>query len=443
MALPSRLENETIFLRGADHASEVFGLKNDILFVNNPKTKFEHFVIFNVNQSPSVVDHKSRYFKVESDFKHLGGLVKTADYPSMKIQTEHLNQYNKHRHVYTGIEFNPVTITMHDVADGKTLRLWQMYYSYYFKNGHYNNDEKRFINEDSGRLQNLPTDTDISHQSGSFSFGYNSASHNGFGLKIYDSGSNFFSSIDIYFSRAGKAQKVSLINPKITDFKHDMIDYSSTSDVMEISFTFDYEFVIYDEQVRDLAATRVQIPGINPQINNPSPAAVNIAQPDRRTHTQNSSTVNATGASTGSQSTGLFGNSAFGNVANRILGNVTTNVQSGLGNIANSLGNNVANAAIQSIRTGNFTLRPDPRRQVRNVIGNAGSNARSQALGAARGVIAAQVSTLVSNVRSGIRSSNTPPESSSSAAANAANAAGQQPNPIIVGPGAATGGPGG
>src|SRR5262249_40613553 len=46
-----------------------------------------------------------------------------------------LNQYNRKRLSQTKIMNEPVKIVFHDVADGKTLKFWEMYYRYYFQDG--------------------------------------------------------------------------------------------------------------------------------------------------------------------------------------------------------------------------------------------------------------------------------------------------------------------
>jgi hypothetical protein len=93
-----------------------------------PRTKFSYHVVFEID--PMAL--KSLNFKG----KHIGEtemLVKTADLPKYTIDTVTKNQYNRKKVIQKQINYDPVTLTLHDDNDGVTNAMWALYYGYYYR----------------------------------------------------------------------------------------------------------------------------------------------------------------------------------------------------------------------------------------------------------------------------------------------------------------------
>lgn len=216
--------------------------------------------------------------------------------PSMKIDTEHLNQYNRKRLSQTRINYDPVKMVFHDVADGKTLRFWEMYYRYYFGDGTEPgiNDAKTtqqknktysvesFIKNITPQLNpaiaNLPSSVKTLFQSNAPS-GANSPTntdgqkskmtdiiaetlnnHNfGFNLPTIQDNRNLINSIEIFQIHGGRFNQVTLVNPRVSSFSHDTLNYATTDRTLELTFTFEYEYAYYtiqNLQITDAAKGR-------------------------------------------------------------------------------------------------------------------------------------------------------------------------------------------
>jgi hypothetical protein len=160
--------------------------------------------------------------------------------PSFSVETEQLNEYNRPRISQTDITRNPISFVMHDTVNGATLKLWQAYYQYYYKDGiDFNNDKDKFA---QNRQVNIPS--------------FNSAK---FGYKTDKSSSDryFFSAIEISMTHGSKENKVVLINPRISSFEHEEMSYEK-SDLVDLRFTVDYEYVLYDTTYQRISAENLQ-----------------------------------------------------------------------------------------------------------------------------------------------------------------------------------------
>ena len=203
--------------------------------------------------------------------------------PSFDIQSTSLNQYNRKRISQTKIVNKPVKIVFHDVADGKTLKFWDMYYRYYFSDG--NEPDKNIAKASAppspvsvsqfltnitpsinpNILSMLPssissvlggtpttsmgantngakstTDGIISNTLNSHLFGYN--------LDSVQNIRNLIRSVDIFQVHGGKFNKVTLVNPRIATFSQDALDYSVGDKTMALTFVLDYEYAYYTIQ---------------------------------------------------------------------------------------------------------------------------------------------------------------------------------------------------
>jgi hypothetical protein len=197
------------------HAARLF-TDNDFRLA--PKVKFLFHVVFSINTNAL----KSLNFKYQHQ-NEINMLVKKADMPKFQITTEKLNQYNRKKVVQTKIDYQPINITFHDDNFGVVRQLWENYYSYYY------------------------ADPTASKQYGA----YNRTSMLGpsyvrttYGLDN-NSSIPFFDKITIYQMARHSWNSATLVNPIISAWNHDTMDYSASAPV-ENSMTLDYEAVYYD-----------------------------------------------------------------------------------------------------------------------------------------------------------------------------------------------------
>jgi hypothetical protein len=197
-------------------------------------------------------------------------MVKTTDVPSYQITNETLNQYNRKRIIQTKINYQPVTITLHDDQSDLIRNLWYNYYTYYYKDSTYG-------------YNNVPAQHGTS--------GKNAVMQNGFGYNTVDtygarqntdwgyigegyadsspgtaSGNNngkprFFNDITIYGLAQKRYASYTLINPIITDWKSDQYDYSQGAGTMSHTLTVAYETVKYMSGTIGGAQPSTSVPG--------------------------------------------------------------------------------------------------------------------------------------------------------------------------------------
>jgi hypothetical protein len=270
--------------KNSRHATYNFNQDAQTLYRNQPRFPFEYYIDIKLNNVGTASSYIAQFFNNPS-WAQVSPLVKTVEMPSFKIETTPLNQYNRKRLSQTKIAFEPVKIVFHDVADGKTLKFWEMYYRYYFadgnepdqnisktdqqKNGTYsvesflNNITPSFNpnisglpasvrnlfqsnastgansstndNGDKSALQNIVTDTLDNHK-----FGFN--------LGTVQNIRNLIQTIKIYQVHGGRFNEVTLVNPRISAFTHDVLNYAESGKTLELTFTFEYEYAYYTIQ---------------------------------------------------------------------------------------------------------------------------------------------------------------------------------------------------
>ena len=262
--------------KSARHSSYVFNQESQALYRNQPRFSFEYYVGINLNNVGTASSFIAEFFN-SPNWEQVTPLVKKVDMPSMKIQTEHLNQYNRKRISQTKVDFEPIKMVFHDVADGKTLKFWEMYYRYYFGDGSEpgKNTAKQVsgptgpmsvsslvsnitpkINPNIAKLfganvpgSKKPTNTDgqkcvidniVEDKLDNHSFGFN--------LPTVNNVRSLIQSIDIYQVHAGRFNQVTLVNPRISAFQHDVLDYSESGKTLELTFTLEYEYAYYTVQ---------------------------------------------------------------------------------------------------------------------------------------------------------------------------------------------------
>lgn len=270
--------------KSSRHATYNFNQDSQALYRNQPRFPFEYYININLNNVGTASSYISQFFN-NPTWQQVMPLVKGVEMPSMKIETTPLNQYNRKRLSQTKVNFEPVRIVFHDVADGKTLKLWDMYYRYYFGDGNEpgknqvkqspaNNKQysaEQFlknitpsINQD---ILNLPSSIKNIFQGGgnvnnklpTNDVGDKSAIQNiisdtmdnhkfGFNLPTVQNVRNLIQSIDIYQVHGGRFNQVTIVNPRISAFTHDQLNYADSDRTLELTFSFEYEYAYYTIQ---------------------------------------------------------------------------------------------------------------------------------------------------------------------------------------------------
>lgn len=343
------------YLRDSHLASFNFGQTNNYQELNSPRFQFLYFVRIDFN--PELAEFTGKYFKPH-DLALFIPLVKSVDQPTIKVETDVLNQYNKKRIHQKALKFNPIKLTFHDVADGKTLRLWEMYYEYYYRNGvngvKVDPQDKRFIKEFFNR------DT----VSGNFQSG-----DSGYNLARVGNIKNLFDSVSIYQVNGGNYSKSMAINPIITDFSPSNMSFSK-DELCEHVITFEYEDVVYYNYIEPLQNEDLEVFG-NSNIKDlePTKPRIPIVVENR----------SGTGAVTAISNTGqpeddsFFGKiaGALGTGANHLISdllNVGTNMQRDVGSLVNSLPGIAASGIKQGLLTGEFKFPVNLKSAVDNIL---------------------------------------------------------------------------
>jgi hypothetical protein len=197
------------------HASRTFV---DDSFRLAPKAKFLFHVFFKINTNAL----KSLNFKYQHQ-NEIGILVKSADLPKFTVASETANQYNRKKVVQTKVDYQPISIKFHDDNLGVTRQLWENYFSYYYADP--------IASKIQGNYLRTAT---LGH----------SYIRSPYGLDN-NSSIPFFDSIVIYQMARKYWNSYTLVNPLITSWNHDTVDYSN-SNPGEQSMSIAYESVYYD-----------------------------------------------------------------------------------------------------------------------------------------------------------------------------------------------------
>ena len=231
-------------LRDYTHASKTFRTNGYEL---KPRFKFLFHTFFNLNTNgiPALADAFQN-----GDQASIGLSVKTVDLPSYNINVETLNQYNRKRLVQTKIDYQPVTITFNDDGGDLIRNLWYLYYSYYYKDPSQKYEGVPNTNGTSGDLQTTPSgfgyNTRDTYSNDRFvnDWGYIGESYTD-GTYSQEGKPPFFRDIKIYGLDQHKFAAYVLVNPMITEWRHDNYDYSQGNGVMTHTMTIRYETVKY------------------------------------------------------------------------------------------------------------------------------------------------------------------------------------------------------
>ena len=233
------------YLKDYTHASKTFRAGGYELA---PRYKFLFHVYFNLN---TVEIPKLKEVFARADQDNLGLLVKTAQLPNYLIEVETMNQYNRKRLVQKKIEYNPCQLTFHDDGSDLARNMWYNYFAYYYK-------------DPTQQYWGVPVTQGSLGQSGNG--GDPKLSYNGRDIYSPDRTVNdwgyigesysdgavgvngkppFFRDITIYGFDQNKFCAYVLINPMITEWRHDTYDYSQGNGLMEHNMTVRYETVKY------------------------------------------------------------------------------------------------------------------------------------------------------------------------------------------------------
>ena len=229
-------------LRSSQLASKFYGTNNPGQPMTMiPKLKFMFYAEFELNANAPNMDTDFLRSISKTSVGNISFKIKTVDKPKIDLTTVEMNQYNRKRLIYTRTEYLPFTIKLHDSVDGSIVQLWKDYFTYYFA------DSRPKTSANMGSITNGPaaTTTDSSITWGT-----------GWGLSPIAEDTNFFTRLNLYslFGGAqvgtaggtGRYQLTSYLNPRITAIDFESYD-SSSSDTEEVSITFKYEAIEYNE----------------------------------------------------------------------------------------------------------------------------------------------------------------------------------------------------
>lgn len=212
-------------LRDFQHATRLYVDSN---YARAPKFGFLYFIQINFN-SGAVLDQQ---WLSQRGSKDVGLLAKSCDLPNFTIATETANQYNRKTVVQTKLTYSPVAITLHDDNSNLTHNLWVNYFKHYYADSNHG---------DSGKIGKGSTPEgfrDTKYGTVDYTYGR----HNNNRSNTPD----FLSSIDIYVLNQQRFTQYTLVNPKITEWKHDSVDADSGNKVLANRMTVQYETVLYN-----------------------------------------------------------------------------------------------------------------------------------------------------------------------------------------------------
>lgn len=204
-------------LRDYQHANKFYSAMD---FAHAPKTKFLYHVLFTLTP-----EGQAWSYAMKNHDKEMSVLVKSADLPGYSARIETKKQYNRVKNLQTAIEYDPISIRLHDDNSHITSQLLEDYYTYYFRDGLKRNDD--------GTVKD-----------------YQPRDKYGTRVPFYGldaSPSPFFQHIKIFQLAKKEWRSYTLVNPMIEKWQHDNVDYSAGADIMENTFSVVYESVIYNQ----------------------------------------------------------------------------------------------------------------------------------------------------------------------------------------------------
>lgn len=238
---------------GYNTGSEYFlrDFKNAYRFrpdIDPPRQQFQGYVNFIVNRVLyASLFGESAWGDGTADYRTtISSLVRTADLPSVNFQTETKNAFNRKKIINTGVEYNPVNMSVFDTVGNEWLMMLMKYFSYHYMDPR--NKQKGDSRDIEGEIDRIGG---IETQGSSFGkdgvWDSNVAGYNP------QMDGQFFERIDFVLYHGNKAVQYSIINPKLLSFKPSGIDYAS-SDAMGFDLEFGYErFTVYSDLNTDMS----------------------------------------------------------------------------------------------------------------------------------------------------------------------------------------------
>jgi len=258
------------YLKDYKHASKTFRSAGYELA---PRFKFLFHVHFNLNVT-ELPGLRSAFGA--QDQSNLSVLVKNITLPNYSLDVDEFNQYNRKRLVHSKINYEPVTVEFHDDGADLVRNLWFKYFSYYYKDPSqpYSGPEASAagVNNAPVGQSNYNTRDIYSQNRAGNDWGYSAEDNTGSGTKP-----SFFKDITVYGFNQHDYVSYTLINPQITEMRHDQYDYSQGGEPMANTMTIKYETVKYGAGALN-GKTGAPIPGFaNPAHYDKEPSA--LSQP--------------------------------------------------------------------------------------------------------------------------------------------------------------------
>lgn len=177
------------------HAERIFV---DNFYRLSPRTKFLYYVVLSgVSQEVSF-------------------LVKTVDLPKFTFDTATKNVYNRTKHVYKKIQYDPINMVFHDDNQGLAHSMFNSYYA-------------SFVSDGGNTQANHPMN--VVNYSGNYGMGFSTPEQ-------------FFKKISIYTLSRHKFNGYELLAPRVKSWTHGALD-ASASEPAENNMTIEYEGVRY------------------------------------------------------------------------------------------------------------------------------------------------------------------------------------------------------
>jgi len=227
---------------GSDLARDIYGQMSKETVSKTQPLLANQFLV-RINYDPIIKLYIENVLRIDATDGMTS--IKQVSLPSMSIDTETLNEYNRKRVIQTKVNYDPVTLVFHDTANGAAMNLWQLYYKYYF------HDSAGLLDISANTFYSPPwSGLDLSmlapdNLAGSYmKDGTNIVAGKSFGY-ANPYVRYVIRNIEIFQVHGGKYNKTTIINPRITDFNHDTLSYDN-NDTVELTFKFDYEWVDYE-----------------------------------------------------------------------------------------------------------------------------------------------------------------------------------------------------
>lgn len=216
---------------GPTHAHANHELGNSTFHSLQPRMSYQYYVNFILTPAGATALDTVWSQSKKSRIEDIQPLVRNISMPSFSIETETLNEYNRPRISQTKITRDPIVISMFDVMNGATLKLWQAYYEYYFKDG-------RTLADQGRDQRNVDaSDSNIAILDFDSNFGYS--------LPTVQNNRYFFEAIEVAVTNGQREHVITIVNPRISAFNHDMMTYEE-SKLIELKFTLEYEYAFYN-----------------------------------------------------------------------------------------------------------------------------------------------------------------------------------------------------